>query len=450
MTKKQYFILSSLLFIAAFILRYFSLETNGLWIDELWSAQTSAKENSVTKIIELCMDDTHPPLFDILLHYCLVITNNGEFTGRYLALIFGILGVLATPWYTFKITQNKTTTLLALAIITFNYFHIIYSFEGRFYSLMYLFSLIIIAELLLFINTRSNKHLVLFSITTILFLYTHYYGGILLFALSSIILLLFLTKQLSLQLFLRYCLAAIICFVCFLPWFPKMLAKKGLSSWMSTPNIGDFFNYFYLYTGKNPFEFALLFIPLLLFYKQLKKDKVLFTVLCGTIFIGFLVPFIVSQISTPMLHHRYTFIYFPAIVILAAHFWSTTTITSGKVKKIGYAIVLLSIVGNLFFLRKSFYEGKKDPWKEIAHLLSEKKATVIVTENQRYLNYYLSKKDSPLAKNNIDINSITAQQFWFVQSAYDQKDIINEGKLRIIEQINFPQYFILYKVEKKK
>ena len=449
-SKEKYIIASTLLFIVAFFLRYFSLETNGLWIDEIWSMQTSAKENTVSQIIELCMLDTHPPLFDILLHYCLVLTNDAEFTGRNLALIIGMIGIFASSFYAFKITKSRAASLLTTAILSFNFFHIIYSFEGRFYTLLYLFSLIVIAELFLYFKNNQAKSLIFFSVVMTLFLYTHYYGAILLFVLSAIVFVLFVSKTISRKQFFGYCKAALICFIFFLPWLPQMLAKKEVSSWMSTPSIGNFFNYFYLYTGKNPFEFILLFLPLLLSFKLFNKHKLLFSILIGCILLGFLVPFVISNVSTPMLHYRYTFIYFPAVVLLAAIFWYDTDLINVKVKKIGFSIVVLSIIGNLFFLRKNFYEGNKDPWKEIAIYMKNTAPKIVLTEHSRYLNYYLKNYKLPEAKQTDYINSDITGSFWFLETGYDQRRLMNEGALVASDTIGFDSKFNLYKVQKTK
>jgi len=431
------------------ILRIFCFTENGLWIDEIWSMYASNSNRTISEIIALCIADTHPPLFDILLHGILHLTNDYEFTGRFVGLFFGVIGIALTHFYTFKITKSRRLSLITMALVSFNYFHIIYSFEGRFYSLVYILSLVSIAELYLFMVHHKLKHLVIFIITNIAFVYTHYYGGILLTALSLIVLILLLLREVSTKIFIQYALGCIIVFISFLPWLPYMLGKEGMVSWMQPPKPIEFLIYFALYTGKNPIETAILFLPLFFTFKLYKTDRKLAFLLVGSILLGFIIPFIVSHLFTPLLHVRYTIMYLPSILILAALFWDRLEIITENLKRWLAVIVFLSMMTSLLVFSPETKVGYKDDWKGASLILNRADAQDIFTEHNLYLNYYLDYHGDKIAGDSDAFLNSTTSDMWILRSPYDTENMFDKADLQIIQEHHLSNNFVLYQVLRK-
>ncbi len=405
----------------------------------------SASSNSISQIIETCANDTHPPLFDILLHYVLVLFNDAEYAGRYLALFFGMLGLITSYFYGKKISQNKEIGLLIMAIVSFNHFHIIYSMEGRFYTLIYLFSIIIIGEFYLFLKNKRTLSLIKYTLASVLLVYTHYYGTILIVSLSIIGFILLLLKQIDWKTFWKFSAGCAAILLLFLPWMPNMLNKNTGSSWMSEPSIGDFFNYFYLYSGKNPLEFALLLIPLFLAFRVLKNDKILLWILYGNILLGFTIPFIASHIGTPLLHKRYTFIYLPSIYIMAGLFWYRVNKMKPNTKKISYAVIIAFTFINILFLRKEYKDDQRGQWKEVSEFIENQNIRLnTYAEHSRYLNFYLKDKAGDLNA----LKQADSGTFWLLKTNYDQQVPIEEMQLVVLEKKTFQKHFLLYKAKK--
>jgi len=445
--KKYHYLYFFLLFLCGFILRYYALETNGLWIDEIWSMRGAASTNSISKVISIALADTHPPLFDIILHWVLIVFNDNEFAGRYLALFFGLIGMVLTYYYALKLSNNKTIALFAFSIISFNYWHIIYSFEGRFYTFLYLLALINIFELFLYLKNFRKINLISFIIAAILISYTHYYGVILEICLGITVLLLYAKRLITLKNFKTLIVAFLIVLIVFSPCIPYMFAKSGLESWMKEPPIYNFIEYFYLYTGKNPLEFVLLFIPLLLGFKFLKSEKKFLILIYSTALLGFLIPFTISHLSTPMLHSRYTIIYLPAIFLMAVVFWSRLEYISQGWKKGLYLLVILSSTLNIIFLKKDFKSGNKDPWKEVSLFLEKKSTNTVYTEHVNYLDYYSDKK--VISSQNILQALNTNSPLWLLITNYDTEDILSSKPIIVLEEHLFHKKFKLLKVQLK-
>tara|TARA_R100001015_G_C4630720_1_gene192603 strand:+ start:993 stop:2213 length:1221 start_codon:yes stop_codon:yes gene_type:complete len=403
----------------------------------------SSPDHSLKDVIFNALKDTHPPLFDVILFWSLKLSGNAEFTARYLALLFGLIAMLACYHYGKKIGGSKTNGLLLMAICSFNFFHIYYSIEGRFYSLLFLLSLICTAEFYLYFKEEKRKHAIIYFISSILLCYTHYYGGILLASLSIVALVYFIIKSTSKKLFLQFVGVQFLVLLAFAPCIPYLIGKTSLESWMSDPTIGDFFNYYYLYSGKNPLEFAWLFLPLL-FYFKVGKDKNLKLLLYLSIILGFLLPYLVSKIGSPMLHKRYTLIYLPAIYIMSMQAWRQLSFVGLSKSKWIYGIVAVSCILNIAFLRDEFRDDSKDQWKEVAQFLAEEKAEHIVADQAHYLNFYLNREG--LSKATMGLSD---KECWVLKTNFDEMDPLKAQNVEILEEKEFPKDFRLYKVSVK-
>lgn len=431
-----------IIFILGFIIRIINLQ-EGLWLDEIWSMVTSSSQNSISSIIDFCKKDTHPPFFDVLLNLFLRIFGDDEINGRILALIIGCIGIPATLYYAVQISKNWLVGFIAFTIINFNFFHIYYSGEGRFYTFLYFLSLIIICELYLFIRDKRFRNLMFYAISSVLIIYTHYYGAILLFVLSILTFILWLLKEISLKTFLTFIIANIIILLLYAPWIPFMFGNNNGSSWMTVPRFGSFFEYVYLYTGKNPIESLFFFTGIFFSIKLFKTNVKFYTLMLGTILLGFITPFLVSHFTIPMLHSRYTIIYFPCIILLASFFLGETKLINLKVKMISFSVIVISSLINFFFINKYFDEGRSEPWREIAQDLTrfnkdgEEK---IYTSEHFYLNYYLKKHG--LQKSTPYTASKQKKSFWYLHTPYEKISPIDKNFI-IIEKINYKNKFKL-------
>ena len=444
-----------LIFLLGISLRFIGIN-NGLWIDEIWSLNVSSVENSAQQIIDICKRDTHPPLFDLLLHFFLKTFNNSDIGGRILALIIGVLGMISTLYYTYKISRSHFTSFMAFSLISLSFFHIDYSNEGRFYTLIYLFSIGIISHLYLFLKTQKKKDLLLFIAYSTLLSYTHYYGAILLVALSIIILALWILKEINLKTFLTFSFGGLLILILYSPWISYMFGSNKGSSWMLAPNLTDFFAYFYLYyTGKNPIEFLFLLFGFLFSIRFFKSNIKLYSLLIGTIILGFLIPYFTSLLTVPMLHYRYTFIYYPSIIIISSIVWEKIVFVDYKKKVYLFSFLVITIIGNFFYKLNYSTPAYQEPWREVTAKILENdvpKGTPIYAQLDFYIDVYLKLNDR---ENSIPLREIDEQPysasnnhklFWVLKTRHDDYELdlksFNEN-YKVIKKFNFEQNFTL-------
>jgi len=441
--RKTLLLFFTLLFFAV-SMRLINL-SDGLWLDEIWSMIMSAPNKSIMDIINACKTDTHPPLFDLILYLFLNLVGSDPINGRILSLIFGILGIFATFFYTFRVSHRYSGAIIAFGLVSLSYFHIYYSAEGRFYSFIYLLSLIVLSHLYLFFAEKKKKHLIIFTVVAILLAYTHYYGIILLLALATAILFLYVKKLIDTPSFLFTLASGVLILIAFSPWLPFMFSGQEKESWMQVPNLGNFFEYLYNYTGKNPLEFLFIIVGLMLSIRMWKSNKILYTLLYSSILLGFLIPFLISYFKLPMLHFRYTIIYFPSIILIVAMSWDGSKFMKIRIKQVIYMVVALSILINFFFINDYTKGTHKEPWNEIAAAISKQNHSAmntVYTEMGFYLNYYLKQYDQPDAHNISQANE--DDSFFYLITPYDKSSFITDG-YELIESIDYGKGFVLYR-----
>jgi mannosyltransferase len=161
-----------LLTILAFVLRFYNLGFNSLWLDEAttynWSKPGFFEIWEISRSV-----DFHPPLFHWIEHLMLVF-GQSEFVLR---TVPAALGVLTVPVFYLigKEFHDKNVGIISAALLTVSYFGIYYSQEAYSYSLvLFLFSLVILLYLLS-LRTDSITCWVLFGIASAISFWTHYY-----------------------------------------------------------------------------------------------------------------------------------------------------------------------------------------------------------------------------------------------------------------------------------
>lgn len=432
-------------------LRLINLTAGGLWLDEIWSMQTSASDQTIRGIIAACVQDTHPPLFDLILHGWLVLFGDSDLSGRSLALFFGVVGMTLTWGYTLKITSNRSTALVALALVAFNYFHIYYSNEVRFYGFIYVLAVVIIGQFYLYLKNASLQNLIGFAGAAILLLYTHYYGLFLMAGIGVATLLLRVQRGITPAQFWRIFLSAIGVLLAFVPWIPVVLRGGTSESWMQPPAWYHFIEYFYAYTGKNPVEVLLILGLFIVGLGFIRRFRILLTLLYTVVLVGFFAPYLASHLVVPMLHERYTMIYFPAILLIVALVFTALPRIGWNGRAAVLLMVWISVAVNFGFVHPYFQERQKEPWRAVAEELQKENKAIqapVYSEMHFWLNYYLNQYELEPAMT-IPRDHVQSM-FWAVITPYDSAPFSNQDptSFEVLKQVEFRNGFVLLLVQK--
>ena len=170
--------------IVGFILRFYNLGYNSLWLDE--AATYSFAKLSFIEIWGITVGgEYNPPLFHWVEHFMLFFGN----TEVILRFIPAMLGILTIPLFYLigKEFLDRNTGLLAAALLTFSPFHLFYSQDARAYSMVLFFISLALYCYLLAFRSNDKKFWALFGLFSALAFWTHFYsliitGTLILFA----------------------------------------------------------------------------------------------------------------------------------------------------------------------------------------------------------------------------------------------------------------------------
>lgn len=271
------------------------------WLDELWSVGFSHPEHSLSEVIRLTLDDVHPPLFQMLLHYWLVLFGFTEASARAFSLLVGILASLAFIPLAQSLYEKKVA-MLAASLFALNIFAITYSAEVRSYQLLLLFGIINTTFLFQYLYQQKRTALIAYIAFSLLAIYTHYFGVILLFSHAVIWLGRLITTR-DKSLFVSALITYLLLFVLWTPLLSSVLADVNRESfWISNPSFILLLAYILIYFG-GPLALPFLFFPLMALKKAWPEcsQRELFLLLAAlsVLFVPYLIGFVVHPILNP-------------------------------------------------------------------------------------------------------------------------------------------------------
>jgi len=203
---------------AGFLLRIYHLTAIALWHDEAFSV-LMVKYPLKEMFYRLTLD-VHPPFYYLAFWGWDKIFSNSLLSLRFFSTIFGLLAILTAYYLVKKIFKDQKLAFWVLAVSAVNPFLILYSQEGRMYSLGLFLILAASASLWMAIKEKRRVCWVLFIIFSLLAIYTHYYLFFGVFALFLFILFQIWKSQ-SRKYYLKWgMVSAGAIFLFYLPWLP--------------------------------------------------------------------------------------------------------------------------------------------------------------------------------------------------------------------------------------
>ena len=385
-------------------LRLHRLEFQSLWIDELATMLESDPSNSIEQVLEYLRHgiDPHPPLYHLLVHFWFQLVGYNDYTARLISALAGIatipaMYVLGSELY------HRRVGLICAAFTAFNYYNIFYSREARGYIFAFLFTSISFIFLIRALRNPSWKTGLWYGLATSLLVYTHYYGFFIVLS-QLVIVLIFLTRR-SLKTFL-ICFGTgfSLIFILYLPWIgPILTLAKRTSFWIEKPKANFIVTFFWDYFGRDPFTVYAFAILVALFFLagvllqnrekepvDIRENRYLFSfaVLLTWIFVSYMVPFVKSLVSLPLLWNRYTIVTLPAILLAAAI--GADLIPHSFVKK--YVVILIASFSliHLFAYSRYYEKPAREQWREMTGFVvkNNPRNFPIISDRKWQLSYY--------------------------------------------------------------
>ena len=214
-TVKESWIPLLLIGVAA-LFRFFRLGHHSLWADEGFSLYMGMMELP-SFFSFIAHHDAHPPLYYLLLHL-LLPWGKSELFLRLPSAVFGIATVIIT-WLLAKKLFNASTALIALSLVALSASQIYVTQEMRMYPLFIMLSML--STLYFYeLMEKNEAKAVFYILSSVLMVYTHYLGFVILFShfIAGLVLFrkLFTVKRMAMYL---------IVLLCYLPWVTILLVQ---------------------------------------------------------------------------------------------------------------------------------------------------------------------------------------------------------------------------------
>ena len=393
-------VLILILFCGAF-LRLKGLNFQSLWFDEICSVTRANPDLTLNQIYNNYQIDPHPPFHPIILHYWMKLFGYNEFSPRLLSSLFGILGIFIL-YLLGREVAGKQAGLISAAITAFNYYHLTYSQEVRPYVFAFLFSALSFLFFIRLVKTQTRKNMILYSLSSVFLIYTHYYGLIMLLSqyIALIIYVFTIRSDIRRKLLTHFSFSGILISILYSPWIPtviKMLKKKDHFTKKPAPDF--FILYFKTYFGNNSYLTiisAVIILCLLIFlflrsngfqFKavSLKKPELTIPLFFCVIFFSLYIPYMRSIWTFPFLHHKYTITTFALIIPLIA-----AGISLFRENFLKYFIIITIILVSIFNIigERAYYKKvSKRQWRAVS------KHVLRLRSKNRPCIYFAKKKD---------------------------------------------------------
>ena len=439
-----------LIFVGAF-LRFYGLNFQSLWFDELHSIVPTDPANTLLSVIEYSKKD-QPPAFFIYLYSVFQLFGYNEWVGRAAS---ALLGVLAIPvmYFLGREVRSNSVGIFAALLTSFNYMHIYYSQELRFYSMAFLLTALSFLFLIKAFKSEKLIYFIFYVVFTTALLYTHYYGLVIYAAQVLIFFFLLLYKR-DKKFILSALVSGIAVGVFFLPWMPVIQSDLAITSfWIRKPEPTFLAGYFYDYFGKDVIVTAV-FIVLLFYYARYRlrnssqdsSSKAVEAIVLGWLAFSYVIPYVKSVIGPPMLYIRYTIVSLPAWLLILSLGWDE--IRALKWRNGITLIVCLSMVINLIFMRKHYTRIEKQQFREVSNLVKQRNtdSTPVFSVYPWHYNYYF--RLHPLDVNDVNATDFShVGKFWLLQAEFFSPDEKTEIINRFQEEFEIAERHPFHKAE---
>ncbi|NMH25797.1 glycosyltransferase family 39 protein [Flavobacterium solisilvae] len=425
-----------LILLLASFLRFYHLDFQSLWMDEIYTMNISSPNNSFSTVIdEVNLRDGFPYIYFITLKILHTIFGYTAIVARTLSVIGGLLSIGLIYKLTNKLINQKAA-LIAAFLMCISSYHIYISQDARPYTLYLAATIFVYYRLLLFLENSSLKNSIYYAIAAGILINTNFFGFINLFSQFIFIsFYLYQTKtKIDKNLVQKLVLIGAITIVMFLPNWTKFtkLFEIGVF-WVPRPtneSFGLMLKEVFINSEFLQFIYVPIFYYLLfsIFKKRgtftTNKDLFTFLFLIFWLFIFLIFLLVKSYGATSLILTRYFTSVLPVIFIVIA--WGIQKIKSSIIQ---YSVILLVILFtfiNMIVVNKYYSVPSKAQFREasLSVIKDNPKKHMVYTSQKYWFDYYFNlEKSEPIIEkeletllNEMESDSTKLKSFWFVDA----------------------------------
>lgn len=432
MTSKLSYVLLALIVLLAAALRLYRLDYQSLEMDEIYSMNPTQPGQSLSALIESCKKDQPPGYFLLLWSWFKVFPYN-DFWGRMLSVVLGLWGIVAV-FFLGKAFKDSRVGLVASLMTALNYYHLYYSQNVRFYSLLFLLTTLSYYYYLKCLKRPSPAHFTWYALCSIALVYTHYFGPLVIIAQAlNFLILVYLGKK-DKRFIVSGLLAGLSILAAFSFWFPTVLSDTGITSFWIGPSTPWFFiGHIRAYMNFDNFSVlimaALIVLLVITYLRKAPQPTIEFRhypvsihlLIVGIwVFISYALPYLYSVWRVPILIPRYTIIVLPALFVVSALGWSL--LPRFWLKSL-VLVALVFFMARTIFLNNWYYNTiTKTQLREVSQaVISQHPSAAVYSENEWFFNYYFRVLGSGKtvinpAHINLEQEVVNHQEIWVLKA----------------------------------
>jgi len=403
-------------------LRFWRLDGQSLWSDELSSWRQSHQE-TISAVIEVGVRPTpYPPVYPILLYFVERHIGESEIALRLPSAIAGVLAILAV-FFLARQLYSVREGIIAAGLMAFSYQPVYYSQEARAYAFLLLFSILSshfwfrVREQLEASDRVSFATAAAYFICAAVMQYLHHFGLLLAVIQLAALAGLFVSRPRAL---VRVGAISVALFAAYVPWIPYLIEDFGEGhDYLPRPglhSIGEFWRFlFFDPSGYLAWFFAALFGFAVTRWAAKRRAITggdLMTcfrsptaLLIAWLVVPFALAYLRSLTSAPILNNRNLLISLPPAMGLSARAMTYALSTTRLQALTAGAIAVVLIYGP--FVKGGYYRfPRKEQFREAAAAVAaraEQPAGVRVIAYAwaaESFDYYLERMGAP---NRVDL-----------------------------------------------
>lgn len=360
------------------VISFTLLMPNSLRLDEAQSLFQTNRTYEGT--LRLVAQDVHVPLYHTLLHFWQQYFGNTVTIARSLSLVFFVLTIPATYYLAYYAFKSRSIAFFAALLMAISPFGNWYGSEARMYAQLMFMTVVHQIFFLKIFREAKPDHWILYVITAILGVYTHYFFF---FVLLAEVLFFVIARRsfAAKKAFLKFLTSAALVVIAFAPWayyvFSEGLASRTQPR-LTEPSSVDLFNTYsqFLFGFQSDVLNTIIVsawpIVVLLAFFALQKNKpssneVLFFVIAAVFPV--LAAFTLSVLVRPFYLSRYLIVALPALLIFIS--WLIATYPPKLAWTLRGLVAGGAIIGLIIQIASPFTPVKED-YASVSKYLEDK------------------------------------------------------------------------------
>lgn len=477
--KKNYFLVFAL--VVGIFLRFYKLNFQSMWLDEIHTLGESAPNLSFTQLNESIMfGEQMPPLYFYTIHILFKIFGSDVLVARVFSALVGVAAIYAI-YRLGKELANKSTGNIAAILLSINHFHIYYSQEARPYAFFCLFSIIALYCFVRFLKVPTWKNTLWFAVATVIMLYGHFFGLLGLLAIYTVLLYIVFVADSPTrkQLLLKGVAAGLLIVILYIPALKFLLKVSAIKEfWLPEPDPHILTSIYKSFIGNHEWLtvlFTMLMVLYILKYANFKKrisessddgnniinnkPVLSFVLFSAWLIISAMIPFIKSHLSAPVMLDRYFIHLLPVIILMAAI--GVNTLRSVAVRNIMIGFVCIFTLINTVLIKEYYTKISKTQYRQGSAFLIEnnKESLPVLTSLVWHMSYFFNNDkvkfqvvDKPLEAHITDLmsNKSKIEPFWYIDAHGRTYSLSPEAQQFVDKNFNVEKDFQAHDIWAKK